>query len=240
MTPRRGSVAMAIVAAALLAAACAPLAPRMPTRPAVSPETVRANIVALANREWQAFGGQTIHYAADGHEIIDPVASWEDERKGSPLVAKYWRAVGADWSGSDCDKPWSAAFVSWVMAEAGVPASEMPASAAHAGYLRAAIAAASAPGAHWRARQPVDYAPHPGDLICAPRAGQKIAAFDDIPADAKLHCDIVVEAGAGCLASIGGNVRNSVSLTERDVDIDGHLPAGAGRHWFLVLENLYP
>jgi hypothetical protein len=238
MTTKRLSSAMAILAAIGLAiGACAPQVPRLPARPSVPAELVRANILALAKQEWLAFGGQTIRYAADRHEIIDPVAIWEDERKGIPLVAKYWRAMGADWSGKDSNKPWSAAFISWIMAEAGVPASEMPAAPAHAVYLRAAIAA---PGSHWRARKPQDYAPRPGDLICAPRAGQEIAAFDAIPEDAKLHCDIVIEAGAGRLASIGGNVRNSVSLSQRKVDERGLLSADSGRRWFLVLENLYP
>lgn len=220
-------------------AACASSLPPRAIAPA---ETVRANILRLANQEWHAFGGQISRRAPDRHEIIDPVGVWEDERKGSALVAKYWRSVGQDWTGLDGDKPWSAAFISWVMAEAGVSGDEMPASATHAGYLRAAIAgkgSGSTPG-HWRAYPPDAYAPQPGDLICATRAGQKIAQFDDIPLGATLHCDIVVTVDAGRLDSIGGNVRNSVTKSERILGTDGRLSGNLDRQWFLVLENRYP
>jgi hypothetical protein len=217
----------------LLLAACA-TAP-LP-RELAPPERVRANILVLAEQEWRAFGGQRIYRAPDRHEIIDPVGIWEDERKGSGLVAKYWRRVGQDWTGYDGDKPWSAAFISWIMAEAGVPADEMPAAATHAGYLRAAIAGQG----RWRPHPPQDYAPRPGDLICATRAGQQIERFDSIPAGATLHCDIVVTTAPGQLQSIGGNVRNSVSKSERRLGADGRLAANDDRPWFLVLENLYP
>jgi hypothetical protein len=214
-------------------AACASLPPRNLAPPA----DIRTNILSLADQEWQAFGRQTIYRAPDRHEVIDPVGVWEDDRKGSGLVAKYWRSIGEDWTGLDGDKPWSAAFISWVMAEAGVPPQEMPAAATHASYLRAAIGAENS---HWRPHPPADYAPHPGDLICATRAGQKVARFDDVPLGATLHCDIVVHVGPGVLESIGGNVRNSVSKSERKLGPDGRLGTNEDRPWFLVLENLYP
>jgi len=214
-------------------AACASLPPRNLAPPA----DIRTNILSLANQEWQAFGGQIIYRAPDRHEIIDPVGVWEDDRKGSAIVAKYWRSIGEDWTGLDGDKPWSAAFISWVMAQAGVPPNEMPATATHASYLRAAIAAENS---HWRAHPPADYAPRPGDLICATRAGQKIARFDDVPLGATLHCDIVVNVSPGLLESIGGNVRNSVTKSTRKLDPDGRLGTNEDRPWFLVLENLYP
>lgn len=220
---------------ALSLTACATALP--PRR--LAPETaVRGNILRLVEQEWRAFGGQVVRHAADGHEIIDPVGAWEDERLGSALVTKYWRGIGRDWTGLDGDKPWSAAFISWVMAEAGVPVDEMPASSTHAGYLRAAIDGAGE--GHWRAFPPDAYAPRPGDLICATRAGQTITKFDEVPAGATLHCDIVVLAEDGRLDSIGGNVRNSVTRSERRLGEGGRLSGNADRHWFLVLANLYP
>ena len=218
----------------LMLAGCAAA---LPPRPLAPPETIRASILRLAEQEWGAFNGQTIRFNAMGREIIDPVGAWEDEKRAAPLVEKYWRAVGTDWTGYDVDKPWSAAFISWVMAEAGVSSDEMPPSATHAGYLRAAIAA---DGGNWRPHPPDAYAPRAGDLVCATRAGQKIERFDEIPAGATLHCDIVVLTGVGRLWSIGGNVRNSVTRTERPIDGNGYLTAESGRRWFLVLENLYP
>jgi hypothetical protein len=218
----------------LLLAACAT---SVPPRVIAPSDSIRASILRLAEQEWRAFGGQIIRRAPDRHEIIDPVGVWEDERKGSALVAKYWRSVGQDWTGLDGDKPWSAAFISWVMAEAGVSGEEMPASATHASYLRAAISAGTG---HWRANPPDAYAPQPGDLICATRAGQKVARFDAVPPGATLHCDIVVTVEPGMLQSIGGNVRNSVTKSERRLGPDGRLAGNDDRPWFLVLENRYP
>lgn len=219
----------------LLLAACAG---SLPPRTLAPVQDVRGKILRLAVEEWRAFGGQTIHRAADGHEIIDPVGLWEDDKAGSARVAKYWRAVGKDWTGYDGDRPWSAAFISWIMAEAGVPASEMPATATHAHYLRTAIDSVAT--GHWRPHPPSDYTPRPGDLICATRAGQKVARYDQVPTGATLHCDIVVSVSSGALESIGGNVRNSVSRSKRLLGPDGRLDTNRDRPWFLVLENLYP
>lgn len=221
----------------LLLLALAGCATALPPRHLAPPDTIRASILRLAEQEWHAFNGQTIRYNAIGREIIDPVGAWEDEKHGNALVSKYWQAVGTNWTGYDQEKPWSAAFISWIMAEAGVSAQEMPPSATHAGYLRAAIAA---DGRNWLAHPPAEYAPRPGDLICATRAGQKISRYDDIPEGATLHCDIVMMTSVGRLWSIGGNVRNSVTRTERAIDDKGMLTPESGRPWFLVLENLYP
>jgi hypothetical protein len=55
-----------------------------------------------------------------------------------------------------------------------------------------------------------------------------------------MHCDLVVLNQGGRLESIGGNVRNSVSKTVRQVGPDGLLPAFGDRPWVLVVENRYP
>ncbi|MDY0881510.1 DUF2272 domain-containing protein [Dongia soli] len=226
----RWRVKLYIVAALFSLAACAAPSPVGMPDPAV----VRANLLSLADQEWRAFGEQVI-YIDNGRERIDPVGAWEDERRGAPLVAKYWEAVGEDYSGYDCDKPWSAAFISWLMQSAGVPAEIFPPSGLHADYLRAAIAHSTQANALFIPHDPTDYPPKPGDLICASRAGTRIISYLDVPADALLHCDLVVETGAGRLVSIGGNVRNSVSKTVRPIGPDGRLAGAGDRPWFLVL-----
>ena len=220
----------------LALAACA--TPR-PMRPPVDPMLVRGNILRLVDQEWRAFGRQVVYWDTD-HQRIDPVGVWEDERKGSGLVAKYWTAVGRNFTGLDSGKPWSAAFISWVMWEAGVPDRVFPPSPLHANYLRAMVAGAADPAARFQPQALESYVPKPGDLICAARAGTQILHFDRIPEDALLHCDIVVGMEAGELASIGGNVRNSVSKSLHPVDATGHLLPDTDRRWFLVVENLYP
>jgi uncharacterized protein DUF2272 len=208
-------------------------------RPPVDPALVKGNILRLANAEWNAFGGQIV-YLENGRERIDPVGLWEDEKGGSPRIAAYWRSVNEDWSGIDCDKPWSAAFISWIMLEAGVPPEIFEPSRLHSDYLRAIAAREMESSSRFVLRDPRQYSPRPGDLICATRAGASIPTYDEIPEGTTMHCDLVVLNQGGRLESIGGNVRNSVSKTVRQVGSDGVLPPAGDRPWVLVVENIYP
>lgn len=224
---------------ALLLAACV-------TKPAIEtitgkpiPESdVKATILALTRGEWEAFGKQRITWE-DGVEVIKPVGLWEDDRAGSKRVAEYWRVLDPDstLTGFDCTEPWSAAFVSWVMIRSGVDPEQFTRSAAHRDYLRTIVDHADDPDFKFRPHAPADYVPKPGDLICRGRGSTRdITDFHALPADAALHCDIVVSNTGGKLESIGGNVRQSVSLSERDVDAAGKL----GAPWLVVIENRYP
>jgi len=207
--------------------------------PIGNPNLVRARLIDLAVQEWRAFGGQVVLFDG-GRERIDPVGLWEDSGPAIPLVAKYWRSVGKPWDGRDCDKPWSAAFISWLMNSAGVSRAEFSGGALHAEYLNAILHHQDDPGARFLLRDPSRYAPRPGDLICAPRGGQRPSRFDSINPEAPMHCDIVISNAEGKLESIGGNVRNSVSRTVRIIDASGLLASAADRPWQLVVENLYP
>lgn len=208
-------------------------------RPVVDPQLVRGNILRLADAEWNAFGNQTI-YRDGGRERIDPVGVWEDERRGSPRIAQYWQSVDEDWTGYDCDKPWSAAFISWLMLESGVAAKDFTLSGLHSDYLRDIGRQQNASNARFALRPVGDYTPRPGDLICATRAGARIDDINAIPDGTTMHCDLVVRNESGVMESIGGNVRNSVSKTVRHVDPDGRLPLDGDRPWVLVVQNMYP
>lgn len=203
------------------------------------PETeVKATILALTRGEWETFGRQRVYWE-DGVQVIKPVGLWEDDRLGSERVAEYWRVLDpdSDLTGQDCDDPWSAAFISWVMIRSGVDPRQFTRSAAHRDYLKTIIAHADDPEFRLKPRSPADYAPRPGDIICRGRGSHRdIGDYRTLPADAALHCDLVVANAAGKLESVGGNVRQSVSLSEREVDAEGKLPPP----WFVVIENRYP
>jgi len=227
------------IAFALLLAGCA-AAPQIETitgKP-IPDDQVKQTILTLVLTEWADFGKQRV-YQEDGVEVIKPVGIWEDDRKGSALVAKYWQFLDSDskLTGYDCQEPWSAAFVSWVMRRAGVDPRQFVKSAAHRDYLRPIVAHEDDPAFKLKPHHPADYAPRPGDLICRGRGkDHDLTDYHDLPYDAELHCDIVVSNANGKLESIGGNVRQSVSMSERPVDADGKLDAA----WFVVVENRYP
>ncbi len=143
------------------------------------------------------------------------------------------------------DTPWSAAFISYVVRNAGFSGDEFRFSEAHADYVDAAYATSTAEqrdGATalpygWRACDIARTAPRPGDLICHTRDDSAAAdTFDKLGAvlaerrngqrrgGLAMHCDVVVavDRPAAKLESIGGNVLQSVTL--RRMDLNGVRP----------------
>jgi len=232
----------------LALSACGPL-PERQTDKAGSPPAagielppIKTRILALAISEWLYFGQQSVIYDGD-KESIPQVGFWEDESSYSQRINQYWRAVGMpERTGRNCEQAWSAAFVSWVMATAGVPKERFPPSEAHWIYLAQIIRNADGPEPSFVPRPIHDYTPRPGDLICASRGASITPPFVQPPfletiEHTKLHCDIVVGKHGRTLEAIGGNVRNSVSKNILKLDRKGHLQPIARRPWFLVIEN---
>lgn len=206
---------------------------------------LKHTLLSLLKREWEYFGKQVIYLNHD-EESISHVGHWEDD--GEPYVVRvnwYWRAVGKpQLNGNDCHQPWSAAFISWIMRESGVPESEFPSADAHRDYLLPIVEHASTnPQASFLPHSVTEYAPQPGDLICATRGGKPEALSDELDLHliltehTKLHCDMVVERHDNMLAVIGGNVRNSVSKTFLTLDQNGFVERTYRRPWFMILEN---
>jgi hypothetical protein len=212
------------------------------TPPPASPALKQA-IISRAVREWEFFGHQTVILSGTD-ESIPHVGVWEDDDSmHSGRVNTYWRSVGKEGlSGMDCQKPWSAAFISWVMQMAGVPESQFPRASAHWVYLSSAIDGASLPGRFFVPRRIMDYSPKPGDLVCAYRGIDHPSTNNGYTSTwavrgANSHCDLVVAKSGQTLDVVGGNVRNSVSKTNLELDAQGHLLPVPKRPWFLVLEN---
>lgn len=124
------------------------------------------------------------------------------------------------------DNPWSAVFVSYVMNRAGVP--NFRASASHIDYVRDAyLHPDSSP---YTFADPDTTAPAPGDLLCFVRASSTpfgyagLKAFLDRDQGAlNMHCDIAASIDGGKLYLIGGNVLQSVTLRELNLNAGGQL-----------------
>jgi len=210
--------------------------------PPPNPVLKRA-MIDRATREWEFFGRQTV-VMIGSEESIPHVGAWEDDGGSySSRVNDYWRAVGQPrLDGLDCRQPWSAAFVSWVMQNAGVPESQFPRSQAHGVYLASLIEDSPYSGRYFVPRRITDYSPEPGDLICAYRAGSWADGGNGYASawrlrSANTHCDLVVAKNGSTLEAIGGNVRNSVSRSTLELDGRGHIQPVPRRPWFLVLQN---
>jgi len=146
---------------------------------------------------------------------------WAATSQGASMIERQNRAwqgpFGADGRWAD---PWSAAFISWVMCEAGLgETGQFQRGIAHWSYIDQAIRArdGNAPNAGFVAYDVGDETIVPGDLLCSSRRPTYRSVADrrrQMGNGARTHCDIVVkidEANKRIFA-IGGNVRRAVSL----------------------------
>ncbi len=163
------------------------------------------------------------------------LGTWESDPGADAAIAGYWSATpdgpevierqNRQWRGGsdgpvDWVQPWSAAFVSWVMCEAGLgePA-QFARDISHRVYIDQAIRAGDgeAPAAAYVAFDAGERPIEPGDLLCNSRGGVNYRSLADRRPDmgeyAPAHCDIVVRVDADRLNVIGGNVVQGVSLT---------------------------
>ena len=124
------------------------------------------------------------------------------------------------------DTPWSAAFVSFVMARAGVPAF-LP-SAIHLDYVRAAWRDDASP---YRLADPEREPPAAGDLLCFARGTSALGSAGLLSilgsgGGLAMHCDIVTGAnvdGDGRLHLVGGNVLQGVTSRSLSLNRNGLL-----------------
>ncbi|WP_067065639.1 DUF2272 domain-containing protein [Roseateles chitosanitabidus] len=128
------------------------------------------------------------------------------------------------------DSPWSGAFISFVMHEAGLSDQAFHFSGAHAVYIAGAMR--ESPGYAFRACDIRRTAPRVGDLICYSRGKPVLDRFADwqerlpaIDGRTKSHCDVVVSVDRKTLKieSIGGNVMQSVTRRQLMINESGLL-----------------
>jgi len=138
---------------------------------------------------------------------------------------------------------WSAAFISAVARRAGIWEEDLPSAQSHARYVDAALArAADDPrNAAFLPQAPTEYAPRPGDLLCADRSRQPLGHWTERLAETgrsrPMHCDVVVGTGSRVVEAVGGNVDEMVVKRRFPADAAGRvLPAPPGEAvFFLVL-----
>ncbi len=177
----------------------------------------------------------------DGHSAAwQRVAAYWDE---SGLLARMQWLPGA----ADCrraladaqpspacrafvvDTPWSAAFVSWVMARANLPG--FPRSASHVDYVRHALQKPAESAYDFA--DPATAVPATGDLLCYVRQPERrfghAGLREVLGADGRglnMHCEIVIAANAGrdgLAWLIGGNVQQAVTMRLLNLNHAGRL-----------------
>jgi hypothetical protein len=212
-----------------------------PATAPLSPAT-RQRIVDITVQEWGFFKYGVVDQTI-GESEDDPVRGRRGRPRISPeeggrvaaTIAGYWTVTpeggwildrqNEAWSseaglGARWNSPWSAAFVSWVMCEAGLGDPAMfHRAVAHHRYVDQAIRArdANTRQSAYVAYDAGEAEVLPGDLLCSGRRPAYLTLAErrrQLGEGASTHCDIVVAAdvsGRRFLA-IGGNVRSVVSL----------------------------
>jgi hypothetical protein len=165
--------------------------------------------VATAAAQWDFFGRQT--YDINGH--LNDGGHKEGEDGWYQRIGRYWQeGVGVNGiDGRNHGWYWSAAFISWVMKDAGA-GPKFKYSDQHSQYISQAIrdhlqnnAAAGYWG--WRLNEAK---PAIGDIVCWGRESgvdydhQKQGNYAG-------HSDVIVAVADGAVDIIGGNVGNSVT-----------------------------
>jgi hypothetical protein len=202
----------------------------------------RRRIVDLAIQEWGFFRFPIVDYTGVDDEaslyrvrgrfpglpeeeavrVAGSVAGyWAVTPQGANMITRQNRAWEGPWGidGRWAD-PWSAAFISWVMCEAGLgETGQFQRAVAHWSYIDQAIRArdGNAPNSGYVAYDVGDEPIVPGDMLCSSRRPTYRSVAErrrQMGNGARTHCDIVVkvdEPGKRIFA-IGGNVRRAVSL----------------------------
>ncbi len=200
-------------------------------------------VAYTAWKEWTKFGRATVVYGGQANGYTNRPGMTERSEPLSSRVGEYWGACGRpQWKGTS-DKPWSGAFVTWVMVQSGYGSSQFPRDGRHGSYLSALYdrerGSRSAP---FVLHAPNEYSPKPGDLVCSGSAGSTWRYADPLTAQRRIdntaaHCDIVTDVRGGFVHAIGGNVKDSVAMSLFPVDSRGRLQPVSGRPWLLVVEK---
>lgn len=181
--------------------------------------TVKGKAVTLAKKEYKKWKG--------GKEYQPGYAE---------QVGKYWKeGVGYNYDGYDRDVAWSAAFISWIMKNAGAK-DKFKYSSSHSTYIRDSIANRKLnlfkkPFVGFKIDE---YAPKVGDLVCYSREDNP--DLYDVNTPYKSHCDLVVKKGDNYIEVIGGNVSQAVTAKKVTTDNNGYV-IDKNKNWFAVLKN---
>jgi hypothetical protein len=149
------------------------------------------------------------------------------------FVGEMWQAIGLALDGKDRDTPWSAAAISFMVRNAAGRAPKYGAfrfAPSHSKYMHDSIAkrkAGDAGAPFWGFRLH-ERRPQIGDIVGRWRETPR--DFDDAETSDsfKSHTDIIVSVSPDFVLAIGGNVRQSVSITRYEKTGAGFLAAEDG------------
>jgi hypothetical protein len=203
--------------------------------------TLRGRVVARAMAEWAFFDQPTLQDGTQrrvGRKEGDP-GQWQ-------RVITYWQeglqnnSVKERADVVSSDYPWSAAFIAYVMKKAGA-GDQFPYAASHSGSIKEAIynRKHSRKNVNLIGHRVGEYAPRPGDLVCATRSwaiGQvnydNASRFDFFPS----RCELVIRANPDQISTIGGDLLDAVTLHNSKA-VQGKIAPEAAQDWLVIIQT---
>lgn len=147
-------------------------------------------------------------------------------------IKSFWHSFQAD--APPVSEPWSAAFISFCMKKADLNLS-FKFAGRHTTYLsdsKIAKVNNDASRAYWAVKLS-DRIVQVGDLVGRFRTGGSCGTatktYNSLPGDFCAHCDVVVAIHGATAIAIGGNVGNTVKVTEIPLTPTGRVQAGDKR-----------
>lgn len=166
-------------------------------------------LVAAAIKEWMRFD------FGKGKETITPYRQF---------IGEMWKAIGLPYDGGDTSQFWSAAAISFMMRGSGPAYGAFKFSQRHSDYIKDAIehrfqeTAAPFWGYELAERRPMV-----GDMVAAWRETKTTFASARAKDHFASHCDVIVSVMPDHVKTLGGNVSDSVSLSEFPLTSGGFL-----------------
>jgi hypothetical protein len=188
----------------------------------------REALISEAIKEWLRFE------QGQGKEHIAPF---------SGFVGDMWNAIDLNLDGDDVGVPWSAAAISFMVRNAGKnfpKYNNFKFAAAHWKYMHDSIMKQKAEDTNapfWGFRL-FQKQPEIGDIVGQYRL--RPHDFDDAAAGRAFasHCDIIVSERPDFVLAIGGNVRNSVSITRYEKTPGGFIDDNNGDTIILMVNQV--
>ncbi len=207
-------------------------------------------MVRLARQEWGLFGALDVRDRSNGKTPDGLRAADALRHELEPAMLTRVLAYGAAGRGRSplvdvqgALRPWSGAFINWLARSAGFEPTEFPDTLLHWDYI--AYFMNTRPERPFTTRNPAEYAPGVGDLVCTSRQAGPREVNPQAPGmldwsalrPGAYHCDLVVNKQAGELQMIGGNVSNTVAMTRVATDRNGRLLPDRRRIWAAIVAH---
>jgi hypothetical protein len=165
----------------------------------------------------------------------------EDDEPLRTQIKAYWAAVGLP--PQPVSTPWSAAFVSWCVKQAGATAAEFKFAPAHSKFVKKAIENAAAGVGVFHGVDAATAKPEVGDIIQNNRGGSTFTFAHAKAHDSyQSHSAIVVETGTDTLGryalTIGGNESDSVRRVRVALKPDGTIKPRTNNPYIAVIKTL--